>query len=183
MTDVVLITRACDFAARRHVTQRRKGVAREPYLNHLAEVAALLAEATAPGDAPLIAAGFLHDTLEDTETSYDELAAIFSPEIADLVAEVTDDKSLPKAERKRLQIAKTPGKSVRARLLKLADKTSNVRAMAASPPADWDIARVADYIDWAEKVVAGCRGLNPVLERAFDAAVSDARAVVSGHVV
>jgi len=181
MTGIVLITSACDFAARRHVQQRRKGVAGEPYVNHLAEVAALLAEATGGSDAELIAAALLHDTLEDTATTYDELAALFSPEIAALVGEVTDDKSLPKAERKRLQIAKAPSKSVRARLIKIADKTSNLRALASSPPAGWDVARVADYIDWAEKVVAGCRGLNASLEQAFDIAAAQARAAVSGR--
>jgi (p)ppGpp synthase/HD superfamily hydrolase len=182
MTDagIVLITSACDFAARRHVSQRRKGDAGEPYVNHLAEVAQLLARAS-EGDAVLVAAGYLHDTLEDTATTYEELVDLFGPEIAALVAEVTDDKSLPKAERKRLQIAKAPSKSVRARLLKIADKTSNLRALVTSPPTGWDRARVADYIEWAEKVVAGCRGLNALLEQAFDAAAAQAREAVAGR--
>jgi len=170
---------AADFAARRHAGQRRKGAAAEPYVNHLIEVAALLAEATGGDDAELVAAALLHDTLEDTATEYEELAARFGPQIAALVAEVTDDKSLPKAERKRRQIEHAPAASPRAKLLKIADKTSNVRALAVSPPANWDLARVADYIDWAEKVVAGCRGLNATLERWFDAAVTDARAAVA----
>ncbi|MBV8823617.1 MAG: bifunctional (p)ppGpp synthetase/guanosine-3',5'-bis(diphosphate) 3'-pyrophosphohydrolase [Hyphomicrobiales bacterium] len=148
-------------------------------MNHLLEVAALLAEATGGSDAPLIAAALLHDTLEDTETEYEELDARFGPDIVALVAAVTDDKSLPKAERKRRQIESAPKASPRARLLKIADKTSNVRALAVSPPSNWDVARVADYIDWAEKVVAGCRGLNATLERAFDAAVTDARAAIA----
>jgi (p)ppGpp synthase/HD superfamily hydrolase len=179
-SDIALVTTACDFAARRHVSQRRKGVAGEPYVNHLAEVAMLLAEATG-GDAVLVAAGFLHDTLEDTETTYDEIEARFGADMAVLVGEVTDDKSLPKAERKRRQIEGAPHKSVRARLLKIADKTSNLRALAASPPAGWDIARVADYVDWAEKVVAGCRGLNAALEQAFDAAAVQAREAIAGR--
>ncbi len=180
MPDVRLITAACDFAARRHVHQRRKGAAGEPYLNHLAEVAMLLAEATG-GDAVLVAAGFLHDTLEDTETTYDELAARFGDDMAALVGEVTDDKSLPKAERKRRQIEAAPHTSVRARLLKIADKTSNLRAMAVSPPMGWDIARISEYVDWAEKVVAGCRGLNTALEHAFDAAAVQAREAIAGR--
>jgi guanosine-3',5'-bis(diphosphate) 3'-pyrophosphohydrolase len=179
-TGIVLITNACDFAARRHVNQRRKGDAGEPYINHLAEVAELLARAT-DGDAVLVAAAYLHDTLEDTATTYEELDELFGPQIAALVAEVTDDKSLPKAERKRLQIAKAPGKSERARLLKVADKTSNLRALVSSPPSGWDRARVADYIDWAEKVVAGCRGLNASLEQAFDIAAAQAREAVAGR--
>jgi len=179
MNAVSLIVAAADFAARRHAGQRRKGVAGEPYVNHLLEVAALLAEATGGRDAELVAAALLHDTLEDTATEYEELAALFGRDIAALVAEVTDDKSLPKAERKRRQIESAPAASERAKLLKIADKTSNVRALVVSPPTNWDVARVADYIDWAEKVVAGCRGLNPMLERAFDAAATDARAAVA----
>jgi len=177
--DLLLVARASDFAARRHINQRRKGVAGEPYLNHLVEVAALLAEATHGDDAALLAAGLLHDTLEDTPTKYEELESLFGADIAALVAEVTDDKSLPKAERKRRQVVNTPTKSVRARLIKLADKTSNLRALVSTPPADWDMARIAEYIEWAEKVAAGCRGLNETLERVLDAAVVDARAALS----
>ena len=114
-----------------------------------------------------------------TETEYEELEALFGADIASLVAEVTDDKSLPKAERKRRQIVGAPSASARAKLLKIADKTSNLRTLVSSPPANWDVARVADYIDWAERVVAGCRGTNATLERAFDAAVTDARAAVA----
>jgi guanosine-3',5'-bis(diphosphate) 3'-pyrophosphohydrolase len=179
MSDVSLIMQAADFAARRHVGQRRKGAAAEPYVNHLLEVAALLAEATGGSDAALIAAALLHDTLEDTATEYEELDARFGADIAALVAAVTDDKSLPKAERKRRQIESAPSAAARVKLLKIADKTSNVRALVVSPPSNWDIARVADYIDWAERVVAGCRGLNAALERAFDAAVTDARAAIA----
>jgi len=177
--DLMLVIRAADFAARRHVGQRRKGAAREPYVNHLVEVAYLIADATGGRDAALVAAGLLYDTLEDTETRYEELEALFGLDIAELVSEVTDDKSLPKAERKRRQVATAASKSERARLLKIADKTSNLRALAHSPPADWDLSRAAEYIDWAEQVVAGCRGLNERLERAFDAAVVDARAAIA----
>jgi (p)ppGpp synthase/HD superfamily hydrolase len=179
--DIILIMRAADFAARRHVHQRRKGVGAEPYVNHLVEVADLLAGATGGSDAVLIAAGLLHDTLEDTETTFDELAELFSEEIAVLVGEVTDDKSLPKAERKRLQIATAASKSVRARLIKIADKTSNLRALADSPPAGWGLPRIAEYVDWAEQVVARCRGLNAALEQAFDIAAAQARAAISGR--
>jgi (p)ppGpp synthase/HD superfamily hydrolase len=179
MSDVSLIMQAADFAARRHAGQRRKGAAAEPYVNHLLEVAALIAEATGGSDAALIAAALLHDTLEDTVTEYEELDARFGSDIAALVAAVTDDKSLPKVERKRRQIESAPSATSRAKLLKIADKTSNVRALVVSPPSNWDVTRVADYIDWAEKVVAGCRGLNAALERAFDAAVTDARAAIA----
>jgi guanosine-3',5'-bis(diphosphate) 3'-pyrophosphohydrolase len=178
---LLLAVNAADFAARRHAAQRRKGAAQEPYINHLAEVAMLLAGATDGSDAALVAAGFLHDTLEDTPTEYEELVAVFGTDVAELVAAVTDDKSLPKAERKRLQVEHAPKKSVRARLLKLADKISNLRSLATSPPADWDRARALEYVDWAEAVVGGCRGLNANLEHLFDAAAADARAAVSSR--
>lgn len=175
---MLLIARAADFAARAHTMQRRKGDAQEPYINHLAEVALLLTEATGGKDAALIAAGWLHDTLEDTETEREELEALFGPTVAALVAEVTDDKSLKKAERKRLQIETTPSKSAEARLIKIADKTSNLRTIVLSPPAGWDLERRREYIRWAEAVVAGCRGLNAGLEQVFDEAVRQAEAVI-----
>ena len=165
---VVLIARAADFAARAHVAQRRKGDAQEPYINHLAEVALLLTQATGGRDAALIAAGWLHDTLEDTDTEREELETLFGAGVAAIVAEVTDDKSLVKAERKRLQVETAPHKSPQARLLKIADKTSNLRAIAQSPPSGWDFAGRLAYLHWAEAVVAGCRGLNAELERMFD---------------
>ena len=173
--DVLLLARAADYAARQHIAQRRKGERAEPYINHLTEVAALLAEATGGADATLLAGGLLHDTLEDTDSTYEDLAERFGPEVAALVAEVTDDKSLPKEERRRLQIEKTAAKSRRAKLLKIADKTSNLRSMVNSPPAGWTEARLRDYVVWAEQVVRSCRGLNAVLESAFDAAHADAK--------
>ena len=175
---VGLIARAADFAARAHVRQRRKGDAQEPYINHLAEVALLLTQATDGQDAALIAAGWLHDTLEDTDTEREEIEVLFGPAVAALVAEVTDDKSLVKAERKRLQIETAPHKSRQARMLKIADKTSNLRALASSPPSGWDLERRAAYVHWAETVVTGCRGVNAELEAAFDAAATQARAAI-----
>ena len=169
-TDLVHLTRAADYAARQHIAQRRKGERAEPYINHLTEVAALLAEATDGGDVVLLMGGLLHDTLEDTDSTYEDLVDRFGPDVAALVAEVTDDKSLPKEERKRLQIEKTAGKSQRAKLLKIADKTSNLRSLVASPPAGWSQTRLRDYVVWAHDVVRSCRGLNPQLEAAFDAA-------------
>jgi len=169
-TDLVHLTRAVDYAARQHIAQRRKGERAEPYINHLTEVAALLAEATGGSDVVLLMGGLLHDTLEDTDSTYEDLVERFGPEVAGLVAEVTDDKSLPKEERKRLQIEKTPVKSRRAKLLKLADKTSNLRSLVQSPPVGWPQTRLRDYVGWAHDVVRSCRGLNPQLEAAFDAA-------------
>jgi (p)ppGpp synthase/HD superfamily hydrolase len=176
---MVLVARAADFAARAHASQKRKGAAQEPYINHLAEVALLLTEATGGREPALIAAAWLHDTLEDTVTEREELESLFGKEVASIVAEVTDDKSLPKIERKRLQIETAPHKSKSARLLKIADKTSNLRALAKSPPMGWDLKRREDYVAWAEAVVAGCRGLNAELEAAFAAAVAEARSVLT----
>ncbi len=169
-TDLVRLMHAADYAARLHIAQRRKGEQAEPYINHLTEVAALLAEATEGADPVLVMGGLLHDTLEDTEATYEDLAQRFGPEVAALVAEVTDDKSLRKEERKRLQIEKTPHKSRRAKLLKIADKTSNLRSLMASPPKGWTEERLRDYVVWAADVVRSCRGLNEKLEAAFDAA-------------
>ena len=175
---VTMVTRAAYFAAQRHVGQRRKGAAREPYVNHLAEVALLLAETAHEPDAYLVTAGWLHDTLEDTSTTRDELDHLFGRLVTEAVVEVTDDKALPKEARKHVQVQRTAGKSERARLINIADKTSNLRSLAASPPADWGYERISDYVVWSEQVVASCRGLNAELEKAFDLAVADARAAI-----
>jgi (p)ppGpp synthase/HD superfamily hydrolase len=178
MTDLVLVSRAADFAARCHAGQRRKGAAKEPYVNHLAEVAELLAVATDGSDAALVAAGWLHDTIEDSGTTRDELVEQFSADVAALVIECTDDKTLPKAERKRLQIEHAPHLTGRARMIKLADKISNLRSLIYSPPDDWERERLIDYLDWADKVVAGCRGVSATLERIYDETASSGRAVL-----
>src|SRR5258708_38713877 len=130
MKDILLISRAWNFAAQRHTTQRRKGDAQEPFVNHLAEVAELVATATEGRDANLVAAAVLHDTVEDTATLPGELASIFNADVAGLVAEVTDDKRLDKAERKKLQVEHAAAISARAKILKLADKKSNLRKLA-----------------------------------------------------
>ncbi|HMN15411.1 MAG TPA: HD domain-containing protein [Bellilinea sp.] len=175
--DVLRIARAIDFAARKHAAQRRKGEAAEPYINHLAEVALLVAEATKGADADLVIAALLHDTIEDQGVRYEELAEAFGAEVADLVQEVTDDKTLPKAKRKALQVEHAPHKSPRARMLKIADKTSNLRSILASPPADWSVERKREYFEWAAKVVAGCRGVNRGLEAQFDEAFDKGKAI------
>jgi (p)ppGpp synthase/HD superfamily hydrolase len=179
--DIALVSSAAAFAARRHVGQTRKGVAREPFLNHLAEVAWLLAATAEASDPELVAAGWLHDTIEDTKTSAEELADTFSERVASIVLECTDDKSLPKAERKRLQVIETPHKSEAAKRVKIADKTSNLRDIASSPPDGWPIERCFAYVDWAVEVAASCRGLAAGLDEAFDQAVTDARRAISAR--
>jgi (p)ppGpp synthase/HD superfamily hydrolase len=178
MSDLVLVSRAADFAARRHVTTRRKGADKQPYVNHLAEVAMLLAESTDGTDPALVAAGWLHDTIEDTATSREDLAQQFGEDVAALVVHVTDDKTLPKAERKRLQIVHAPKIPGRARMIKIADKISNLRSLISSPPDDWERERLLDYLDWADQVVAGCRGVNEYLEKLYDETASCGRAVL-----
>jgi len=170
MNDIVRITRALDFAARKHVGHRRKGLAAEPYINHLAEVALLLAEATNGEDAELVMAGLLHDCIEDQGVKFEDLAELFGADVAGLVGDVTDDKSLEKAERKRLQVEHAPHKSDRARMLKIADKISNLHSMSSSPPKEWDVKRKQQYFEWAKAVVVGCRGVSASLEAKFDEA-------------
>ena len=138
-----------------HVHQRRKAAAKEPYINHLLEVALLVAEATDGKDPELVIAALLHDAIEDQEVPKSIIAEGFGADVADLVYEVTDDKKIDKQERKRLQIEHTHKKSQRAKILKLADKTSNLRAIAASPPPEWSVKRRLEYVEWARRVSGG----------------------------
>jgi len=155
MKEWVKVLKAADAAAHWHVNQRRKGVGQEPYINHLIEVASFIAEATERKDPHLVIAALLHDAIEDQKIPRELIAEQFGEDVASLVVEVTDDKSLPKAERKRLQVVTAPKKSPRAKLLKLADKVSNLKSVEISPPSHWPIQRRLEYIAWAKAVVAG----------------------------
>ena len=166
------VFQALAFAAHKHRDQRRKDEDASPYINHPIALADILVNEGGVTDHVVLCAAILHDTIEDTETTYEELMVAFGREIADVVAEVTDDKSLDKAERKLLQIEHAAHASPRAKLVKLADKTCNLRDIATTPPADWSDERRWEYFDWAKKVVAGVRGTNAALEAAFDAAAS-----------
>jgi (p)ppGpp synthase/HD superfamily hydrolase len=159
---------AAHFAAQKHASQRRKGIAAEPYINHLIEVADLVSRSLTEPDTNLLIAALLHDSIEDAGVTREEITEIFGADVAELVAEVTDDKSLPKEERKRLQIVNAPKKSVRAQAIKLADKISNLRAMLNSPPADWSEGRKAEYFGWADRVIAGLTAPDPSLKAEFD---------------
>jgi (p)ppGpp synthase/HD superfamily hydrolase len=174
MNELVSVMRAADAAARWHVHQRRKGAAQEPYINHLLEVATLVTEATDGIIPRLVIAALLHDAIEDQGITAETIASEFGPQVAEIVMEVTDDKSLPKAERKRRQIASATKKSREAKLIKLADKTSNVRAVANSPAPNWSVERRLEYVEWAKSVVAGLRGTSPWLEQQFDEAADQA---------
>ena len=173
----MLVARALEFAARKHSAQRRKGLAAEPYVNHLAEVALLLAVACGGRDPELVAAGLLHDTLEDTRTEAAELEREFGAGVLALVREVSDDKSLPREERKRLEVERAGGRSARARMIKLADKTSNLRSLLASPPVGWSRRRRLEYFRWAAQVAERCRGVSLALEAAFDRACREGLAM------
>jgi len=162
------VLNAAHFAAAKHSKQRRKGAAAEPYVNHLLEVAELVASALAEADTNLVIAALLHDTVEDVGVTKEELIETFSQDVANLVMEVTDDKSLPNRERKRLQIVNAPHKSVRAQVIKLADKISNLRAVLASPPADWSVQRRREYFEWARQVVDALSSPHPGLKAEFE---------------
>ncbi len=154
MNDIIRIMQAADQAARWHKSQKRKGEAAEPYMNHLLEVAALVAQAS-EGDPNCIIAALMHDAVEDQDVTLAEIRALYGEEVAAIVAEVTDDKSLLKQERKELQVRNAPHKSRAACILKLADKTSNVRAVMQTPPTHWRLERKQAYVAWAKAVVAG----------------------------
>jgi GTP diphosphokinase / guanosine-3',5'-bis(diphosphate) 3'-diphosphatase len=170
----IAVLRAADSAARWHVHQRRKGAAQEPYINHLLEVAMLVAEATDGKDPDLVIAALLHDAIEDQEVPKSVIAEGFGPGVAELVEEVTDDKKLDKEERKRQQVEYAHQKSPRAKILKLADKTSNLRAIAASPSPKWSVKRRLEYIEWANRVSKGSTGVSEWLEGEFEQAAKKA---------
>src|SRR5574343_411070 len=161
---------AIAFAADKHRDQRRKDAAASPYINHPIALANVLANEAGIDDESVLIAAILHDTIEDTETTAQELVQHFGQEIADIVLEVTDDKSLLKAERKQQQIDHAPTISRRAKLVKLADKICNLRDIAHSPPAGWSLRRKQEYFDWAKAVIDGLRGVHPSLEYLFDTA-------------
>ena len=172
------LLQAIAFAADKHRRQRRKDAEESPYINHVIAVATVLAVEGEVSDPVTLIAAALHDTVEDTQTTFEELEEQFGPEVTGLVRELTDDKSLEKTERKRLQIEHAQNSSNRAKELKIADKICNIRDITVSPPADWPLHRRRNYLTWSEQVVAGCRGVNAKLDQAFDRAVNKARNMI-----
>jgi guanosine-3',5'-bis(diphosphate) 3'-pyrophosphohydrolase len=166
-SDIALVLQATAFAADKHRNQRRKDAQASPYINHPVALANLLAQ-SGVRDTSVLAAALLHDTIEDTDATAAELISTFGDKIAAIVLEVTDDKSLPKAERKRLQIEHAAHMSTEAKLVKLADKICNLRDVSHSPPKDWPLERKREYFDWARQVVNGLRGAHARLEELFD---------------
>jgi len=177
--DMTLFLTALKFAAVKHCNQRRKDRKATPYINHPIEVADILWQIGGVRDMVTIVGALLHDTLEDTDTTPAEIHNRFGAEVLALVQEVTDDKSLPKRERKRLQIEHAPHNSARAKQVKLGDKISNVHDLIHSPPHDWSWKRRQEYLDWAEQVVAGLRGANPALEAHYDALSAETKEAIA----
>jgi GTP diphosphokinase / guanosine-3',5'-bis(diphosphate) 3'-diphosphatase len=170
MNDVSLLLEALAFAAEKHRMQRRKDEEASPYINHPIALAQVLCNEGGITDTVVLCAALLHDTIEDTDTTAEELRKRFGEAIATIVVDVTDDKSLPKDTRKREQVKHAPSLSREAKLVKLADKICNVRDVTATPPKEWSLVRRQEYFDWANEVVDGLRGVHRTLEGRFDAA-------------
>lgn len=170
LTSTAHLLDAIHFAAQRHRDQRRKDREASPYINHPVALAQLLAVDIGIDDQDVLIAAILHDTVEDTETTLDELRERFGETVAGIVGEVTDDKALPKHRRKALQVEHAPHKSPGAALVKLADKICNLRDIANSPPADWSLQRRREYFDWAKQVIDGLPPVNAPLMALFEQA-------------
>jgi guanosine-3',5'-bis(diphosphate) 3'-pyrophosphohydrolase len=166
--DLGAVLSALRFAADKHRNQRRKDREASPYINHPIDLATILANEAGVTDPIVLCAAVLHDTVEDTGTTLEELTAAFGAEVSAVVAEVTDDKSLPRDERKRLQEVHAAGASFRAQQVKLADKIGNLRDLVGRPPSGWDIERRRAYFDWSKRVVDALRGRHARLEALFD---------------
>ena len=170
-----LFIKAAAFAADKHKNQRRKDVEASPYINHPIALANVLANEGGIANKDVLCAAILHDTIEDTETTEEELKQVFGNKITSIVLEVTDDKSLPKDVRKQNQVDHAPHISIEAKMVKLADKICNLRDILSSPPADWSLERKQAYFKWAADVVAGLRGTNIKLERIFDGLIEQSK--------
>ena len=166
-THMETVLQAVAFAAEKHRTQRRKDI-ETPFINHPIQLAYILVQADVE-DPKILAAALLHDTIEDTDTTLDEIEIVFGHEVAHIVAECSDDKKQTKLERKQAQIDHAAKLSRAAKLVKLADKISNVSDIEGAPPAGWSIERKREYFDWAKAVVDQMRGTHPGLEARFDA--------------
>lgn len=170
---------ALKFAAEKHKDQRRKNAGATPYINHPLEVARLLIDVGEVYDLDIIKGAILHDTIEDTETTEQELIYNFGKSVTAYVVEMTDDKSLPKKERKMSQIINAPLKSSGASQIKICDKICNITDVTHNPPAHWDLKRRKGYLDWAESVVDCLSGDNERLEKLFDERLKEGRILLN----
>lgn len=168
MSDLAKFIQAVLFAAKKHRYQKRKGNDAEPYINHPLEVANLLARVGEVDDIDILIGAVLHDTLEDTQTTEEEITEFFGERVRGYVRELTDDPLLSKAEQKQKQIEHAPHMSAGAKQIKLCDKISNIRDVMENPAIDWSVERRLEYLKWGEAVVAGLRGVNKKLDEHFD---------------
>jgi len=175
MNTINKLVEAASFAAQRHTGHQRKGNDKQPYINHPLEVANLIANVGQVDDVDVLIAAILHDTVEDVGVTKDDIVKQFGERVAGIVMEVTDDKTLPKEERKRLQVEHAPHLSPEAKMVKLGDKISNISDVTNNPPDGWDVQRRKQYIDWGEAVGKGLRGVNDSLEKKFDETIASAR--------
>ena len=175
---VTLLLEALHFSADKHRDQRRKDHGASPYINHPIEVATVLATVGGVTNIDTLVAAVLHDTIEDTQTTADGIEERFGPDVRKIVEELTDDKDLPKYERKRLQVTTAPRLSAHAKVIRIADKICNVRDVAQAPPAEWSLDRKRTYLDWTAYVVEGCRGVNKELDSYYDEVLDQARAAI-----
>src|SRR3954469_18475255 len=169
------LLRALSFAALKHRDQRRKGNHQAPYINHPIEVATLIATVGKVNDVGVLQAAILHDTIEDTDATPEEIRREFGDDVCSLVLEMTDDMSMPSPQRKQHQLDRAPSLTARAKLIKIADKIANVGDIARHPPRDWTLDRRKKYFAWTEKVVEKCRGTNEALERCYDGVLRQAK--------
>ncbi|MCV6595652.1 MAG: HD domain-containing protein [Mangrovicoccus sp.] len=176
--NITELTRALAYAARAHANQRRKGAAQEPYINHLIEVMDLVAGATGGEDTELLIAALMHDVIEDTAITAEELTDAFGPRVTRIVQANSDDMTLPKAERKRQRIANMAHKAADARIVKIADVISNVRAVVISGPAGWTAEWKLNYLKGCRDLVDAGRGANATLEAIFDATANEAERAI-----
>jgi guanosine-3',5'-bis(diphosphate) 3'-pyrophosphohydrolase len=174
-----LILKAARFAAHKHRNQRRKDEEKTPYINHPISVAKIISEIGKIEAPEVLAAALLHDTLEDTKTTPEELIDNFGERVCNLVQEVTDDKTLPKLERKQRQIDHAKEISKDAALIKLGDKISNVTDITYTPPTHWDNERRLEYLEWAEEVINNCPKVNEALENHFAKVVRKGKNIIN----
>jgi guanosine-3',5'-bis(diphosphate) 3'-pyrophosphohydrolase len=181
MAETTQLLRALEFAARKHRDQRRKGNHQAPYINHPIEVARIVATVGNCEDIAVLQAAILHDTIEDTDATPEEIEREFGADVRALVLEMTDDMSLPSPQRKQAQIQHAGSLSHRAKLIKLADKIANVGDIARHPPPDWTPERRQKYFNWTKQVVDRIRGTNAALEASYDEALRQAREILDHH--
>ncbi|KAI6203563.1 hypothetical protein M3Y94_00571700 [Aphelenchoides besseyi] len=166
--DLALVLKAADFAARRHRQQKRKDLKQTPYINHPVGVAHILTDIGDVKDTVTLVAALLHDTVEDTKTTIEEIEWEFGTEVRSIVAELTEDKTLPREQRKKIAVDKADQLSSKARVIQLADKLYNLRDLERAIPIGWSKGHVREYVDWSRELVQKIRNTNEAIEAELD---------------